>query len=148
MLDGACRPRGGHRRVTYRGDAGWAAPGIIVFRICDGLIVESREYIDHRRLARATNTVDALCALRLACAWWSLRRIDQVRRRCGAVVADLKSVPVRWWISGMVRSIGSLLRTGRHGSVLRSGFVLTATAARKASVSMARVMCGARKSSG
>ncbi|AQA16663.1 hypothetical protein BV401_33700 [Streptomyces malaysiensis subsp. malaysiensis] len=47
---------------TYRGDAGWAAPGIIVFRIRDGLIVESRDYIDHLGLARATNTVDALCA--------------------------------------------------------------------------------------
>jgi ketosteroid isomerase-like protein len=47
---------------TYRGDGGWAAPGIIVFRIRDGLIVESRDYIDHLGLARATNTVDALCA--------------------------------------------------------------------------------------
>jgi ketosteroid isomerase-like protein len=47
---------------TYRGDAGWVAPGIIVFRIRDGLIVESRDYIDHLGLARATNTVDALCA--------------------------------------------------------------------------------------
>ncbi len=47
---------------TYRGDADWAAPGIIVFRIRDGLIVESRDYIDHLGLARATNTVDALCA--------------------------------------------------------------------------------------
>ncbi|MGW7575257.1 nuclear transport factor 2 family protein [Streptomyces sp. NPDC054765] len=47
---------------TYRGDAGWATPGIIVFRIRDGLIVESRDYIDHLGLARATNTLDALCA--------------------------------------------------------------------------------------
>jgi ketosteroid isomerase-like protein len=47
---------------TYRGDAGWAAPGIIVFRIRDGLIVESRDYIDHLGLARATNNLDALCA--------------------------------------------------------------------------------------
>jgi uncharacterized protein len=47
---------------AYRGDAGWAVPGIIVFRIRDGLIVESRDYIDHLGLARATNTVDALCA--------------------------------------------------------------------------------------
>ncbi|MFJ4654345.1 nuclear transport factor 2 family protein [Nocardia sp. NPDC088792] len=46
---------------TYRGDAGWAAPCIIVFRIRDGLIVESRDYIDHLGLARATNAVDALC---------------------------------------------------------------------------------------
>ena len=46
---------------TYRGDAGWAAPGIIVFRIRDGLIVESRDYIDHLGLARATNSLDALC---------------------------------------------------------------------------------------
>jgi ketosteroid isomerase-like protein len=47
---------------TYRGDAGWAAPGIIVFRIRDGLIVESRDYIDHVGLARATDTVGVLCA--------------------------------------------------------------------------------------
>ena len=47
---------------TYRGDTGWAAPGIIVFRIRDGLIVEPRDYIDHLGLARATNTLDALCA--------------------------------------------------------------------------------------
>lgn len=47
---------------TYRGDAGWAAPGIIVLRIREGLIVESRDYIDHLGLARATNTLDALCA--------------------------------------------------------------------------------------
>jgi len=46
---------------TYRGDAGWAAPCIIVFRIRDGLIIESRDYIDHLGLARATNTLDALC---------------------------------------------------------------------------------------
>jgi ketosteroid isomerase-like protein len=46
---------------TYRGDAGWAAPGIIVFRIREGLIVESRDYIDHLGLARATNSLDALC---------------------------------------------------------------------------------------
>ncbi len=47
---------------TYRGDAGWSAPNIIVFRIRDGVIVESRDYIDHLGLARATNTVDAICA--------------------------------------------------------------------------------------
>ena len=47
---------------TYRGDTGWAAPSIIVFRIRDGLIVESRDYIDHLGLARATNTVHVLCA--------------------------------------------------------------------------------------
>ena len=46
---------------TYRGDAGWAAPCVIVFRVRDGLIVESRDYIDHLALARATNTLDALC---------------------------------------------------------------------------------------
>jgi hypothetical protein len=39
------------------GATGWAAPGIIVFRIRDGLIVESRDYIDPFELARATNTV-------------------------------------------------------------------------------------------
>lgn len=47
---------------TYHGDAGWAAPGIIVLRIREGLIVESRDYIDHLGLARATNSLDALCA--------------------------------------------------------------------------------------
>ena len=47
---------------TYRGDAGWAAPCIVVLRVRDGLIVESRDYIDHLALARARNTVDALCA--------------------------------------------------------------------------------------
>lgn len=47
---------------TYRGDGGWAAPCIIVYRIRDGLIVESRDYIDHVGLARAANRVDALCA--------------------------------------------------------------------------------------
>jgi uncharacterized protein len=47
---------------TYRGDAGWSAPCIIVLRIRDGLIVESRDYIDHLALARATTTLDALCA--------------------------------------------------------------------------------------
>ncbi|MBB6551774.1 nuclear transport factor 2 family protein [Nonomuraea rubra] len=47
---------------TYRGDGGWAVPGIIVFRIRDGLIIESRDYIDQLALARATNTLDALCA--------------------------------------------------------------------------------------
>jgi ketosteroid isomerase-like protein len=47
---------------TYRGDGGWAAPGIIVFRIRDGLIVESRDYIDHVGLARATGSIDTLCA--------------------------------------------------------------------------------------
>jgi len=46
----------------YRGDAGWTAPGVIVFRIRDGLIIESRDYIDHLGLARATKTIDALCA--------------------------------------------------------------------------------------
>ncbi|WP_123024386.1 nuclear transport factor 2 family protein [Mycolicibacterium stellerae] len=46
---------------TYRGEGGWASPNIIVFRIRDGLIVESRDYIDHIGLARATNTLDALC---------------------------------------------------------------------------------------
>ncbi|MFS8201960.1 nuclear transport factor 2 family protein [Streptomyces sp. CWNU-52B] len=47
---------------TYRGDGGWAAPGVIVLRIRDGLIVESRDYIDHLGLARARNTLGALCA--------------------------------------------------------------------------------------
>ncbi|GAA2533343.1 nuclear transport factor 2 family protein [Winogradskya humida] len=47
---------------TYRGEGDWAAPCIIVFRIRDGVIVESRDYIDHLGLARATNTLDALCA--------------------------------------------------------------------------------------
>lgn len=47
---------------TYRGEAGWAAPGVIVFRIRDGLIMESRDYIDHLGLARATGSIDALCA--------------------------------------------------------------------------------------
>lgn len=46
---------------TYRGEAGWAAPNIIVFRIRGGLIVESRDYIDHVGLARATGTLDTLC---------------------------------------------------------------------------------------
>jgi ketosteroid isomerase-like protein len=46
---------------TYRGEPGWAAPNIIVIRIRDGLIVESRDYIDHLGLARATHTLDALC---------------------------------------------------------------------------------------
>ncbi|HWO62610.1 MAG TPA: nuclear transport factor 2 family protein [Umezawaea sp.] len=45
---------------TYRGAADWAAPGIIVLRIRDGLIVESRDYLDHLGLARATNSLDAL----------------------------------------------------------------------------------------
>lgn len=45
---------------TYRGDAGWAAPSIVVFRIRDGVIVESRDYIDHLGLARATDTLEAL----------------------------------------------------------------------------------------
>lgn len=47
---------------TYRGDGGWAAPSIIVFRIRDGLIIESRDYIDHVGLARATDSINALCA--------------------------------------------------------------------------------------
>ncbi|GAA1218619.1 nuclear transport factor 2 family protein [Streptomyces rhizosphaericus] len=47
---------------TYRGDTGWTAPCVIVFRIRDGLIVESRDYLDHIGLARAANRVDALCA--------------------------------------------------------------------------------------
>ncbi len=46
---------------TYRGDGAWAAPGIIVLRISNGLIVESRDYIDHIGLARATGSIDALC---------------------------------------------------------------------------------------
>ena len=46
---------------TYRRDAGRAVPNVIVFRIRDGLIVESRDYIDHLGLARATNTLDTLC---------------------------------------------------------------------------------------
>jgi len=47
---------------TYRGDGGWSAPNIVVFRIRDGLIVESRDYIDHLGLARANKMLDALCA--------------------------------------------------------------------------------------
>ncbi|MBE1878792.1 nuclear transport factor 2 family protein [Myceligenerans pegani] len=47
---------------TYRGDPDWEAPCIVVFRIRDGLIVESRDYVDHLGLARATNTIEALCA--------------------------------------------------------------------------------------
>ncbi|MFG1604431.1 nuclear transport factor 2 family protein [Actinoplanes sp. NPDC049265] len=47
---------------TYRGDTGWTAPAVIVFRIRDGLIVESRDYVDHLGLARATGALDALCA--------------------------------------------------------------------------------------
>jgi ketosteroid isomerase-like protein len=47
---------------TYRGDAGWAVPGVIVLRIREGLIVESRDYFDHVGLARAANRLDALCA--------------------------------------------------------------------------------------
>jgi uncharacterized protein len=46
---------------TYRGEGDWAAPCIIVFRIRDGAIIESRDYIDHLGLARATGTLDALC---------------------------------------------------------------------------------------
>lgn len=47
---------------TYRGDAGWTAPNIVVLRIRDGLIVESADYVDHLSLARATHTLDAVCA--------------------------------------------------------------------------------------
>jgi ketosteroid isomerase-like protein len=47
---------------TYRGETGWSAPSIIVLRIRDGLIVESRDYIDHIGLARAMNMLDALSA--------------------------------------------------------------------------------------
>ena len=46
---------------TYRGDD-WAVPGVIVLRVRDGLIVESRDYFDHIGLARAANVLDALCA--------------------------------------------------------------------------------------
>ncbi|USX50140.1 nuclear transport factor 2 family protein [Lentzea sp. HUAS12] len=46
---------------TYRGD-GWAVPGVIVLRVRDGLIVESRDYFDHIGLARAANVLDDLCA--------------------------------------------------------------------------------------
>jgi uncharacterized protein len=46
---------------AFRGDAGWSAPCILVLRIRDGLIVESRDYIDHVGLARATGTLEALC---------------------------------------------------------------------------------------
>ena len=66
MLRRTLRRKNIFRRVigefTYRGDAGWAAPDIIVFRIRDGLIVKSRDCIDHLGLARAATTVDALCA--------------------------------------------------------------------------------------
>ncbi|MFJ5987851.1 nuclear transport factor 2 family protein [Lentzea sp. NPDC092896] len=47
---------------TYRGDEDWAVPGVIVLRVRDGLIVESRDYFDHIGLARAANALDALCA--------------------------------------------------------------------------------------
>lgn len=47
---------------TYRGDDGWAVPGVIVLRVRDGLIVESRDYFDHIGLARAANVLDDLCA--------------------------------------------------------------------------------------
>jgi ketosteroid isomerase-like protein len=46
---------------TYRGEAGRAASNIVVFRVREGLIVESRDYLDHIGLARATDTLDALC---------------------------------------------------------------------------------------
>ncbi|PRY36672.1 nuclear transport factor 2 family protein [Umezawaea tangerina] len=47
---------------TYRGDAGWSASCVIVLRVREGRIVESRDYIDHVGLARAANGLDALCA--------------------------------------------------------------------------------------
>lgn len=53
---------------AYRGDPDWRAAGIIVFRIRDGLIIESRDYFDHIELARATGALGALCAALTASA--------------------------------------------------------------------------------
>ncbi|HEX7301387.1 nuclear transport factor 2 family protein [Lentzea sp.] len=40
---------------AYRGDGGWTVPGVIVVRVRDGLIVESRDYLDHAGFGRAVN---------------------------------------------------------------------------------------------
>ncbi|SDH25259.1 Ketosteroid isomerase-related protein [Lentzea fradiae] len=45
---------------TYRGEPDWSVSNVIVFRLRDGLIAESRDYLDHLGLARATGGVDAL----------------------------------------------------------------------------------------
>ncbi|MFD9698653.1 nuclear transport factor 2 family protein [Lentzea sp. NPDC059081] len=44
---------------AYRGDGGWTVPGVIVVRVRDGLIVESRDYLDHAGFGRATNDLRA-----------------------------------------------------------------------------------------
>ncbi|MFD4644218.1 nuclear transport factor 2 family protein [Lentzea sp. NPDC058436] len=46
---------------TYRGDGDWAASSVIVLRVRDGVIVESRDYLDHLGLARARGRLGALC---------------------------------------------------------------------------------------
>jgi ketosteroid isomerase-like protein len=49
---------------TYRGRAAdgsdFAAPCVFVVRVCDGLIVESHDYIDHLAMARAAGRLGGL----------------------------------------------------------------------------------------